>query len=391
MRKKRLVFVSSTRADWGLLSPLARALRDTAPELDVAVVATNMHLLPEYGMTVDEIRADGFSPFCADMSVPGADEASRVRALAKCTAAMADAFTVLEPDAVVLLGDRYEILGVASAAALMNIPILHIAGGEISEGAVDDSIRHAVTKLSTLHLTATEQYRQRVIQLGEEPSRVINTGAIGVWNAINQPKLPASVLEAFLGIPLYEEPVAVITYHPATLDSQASPAARVRMMLDALDDFPELYCVITYPNNDARSDGIISEIERFAAGRPNAIAVKSLGMRRYLSLLSYADICIGNSSSGIVEVPSFHIPTVDIGIRQRGRIAAKSVVHCGDSREEISAAIRHALSPEMARLLPSVENPYFKPDTLGMQVRAVRDFAASLPCAPKKFYDIPDL
>lgn len=391
MALKRIVFVSSTRADWGLLSPLARALRDGAPELEVAVVATNMHLLPEYGMTVDEIRADGFDPLCADMRVEGSDEASRVRALARCTAAMADAFTALRPDAVVLLGDRYEILGVASAAALMHIPVVHIAGGEISEGAVDDSIRHAITKLSTLHLTATEPYRRRVIQLGEDPARVINTGAIGVWNAINQPKIPADELEAFLGMPLYEEPVAVVTYHPATLDSAVEPAARVREMLDALDDFPDLRCVITYPNNDARSDGIIAEIQRFASRRPNVLAVRSLGMRRYLSLLSYADLCIGNSSSGIVEVPSFHIPTVDIGIRQRGRIAAESVIHCGDSREEISRAIRLALSPEMARRLPHIENPYFKPDTLALQVEAVRAFAASLPCGPKKFHDLPTI
>ena len=180
---KKLVFVSSTRADWGLLSPLARALRDGGFDIEVRIVATNMHLLPEYGMTVDEIRADGFEPLCADMRTEGTDPASRVRALAKCTSAMADAFGELRPDAVVILGDRYEILGVASAAALMNIPIIHIAGGEISEGAVDDSIRHAVTKLSTLHLTATEPYRRRVIQLGEVPERVVNTGAIGVWSS----------------------------------------------------------------------------------------------------------------------------------------------------------------------------------------------------------------
>ncbi|MDE6311289.1 MAG: UDP-N-acetylglucosamine 2-epimerase (hydrolyzing) [Muribaculaceae bacterium] len=384
----RVVFVSSTRADWGLLSPLARVLRDGAPELEVSVVATNMHLLPEYGMTVDEIRHDGFEPLCADMRVEGSDEASRVRALARCTSAMADAFESLRPDIVVLLGDRYEILGVASAAALMNIPIVHIAGGEISEGAVDDSIRHAVTKLSTLHLTATEAYRRRVIQLGEDPSRVINTGAIGVWNALHVARLSRSELEHDLGFSLSSGPVAVVTYHPATLDSGESPAARVRELLAALDEFPELTSVITYPNNDARSEEIIAEIQNYAAARPRVLAVRSLGMRRYLSLLACADLCAGNSSSGIVEVPSFHIPTVDIGMRQRGRIAAESVIHCGDSRKEIAGAIRYALSPEMKRRLPEIANPYYKADTLDLQVRAVRDFAASLPCEPKKFYDI---
>ncbi len=385
---RRVVFVSSTRADWGLLSPLARALRDGAPELLVTVVATNMHLLPEYGMTVDEIRNDGFDPVCADMRVEGSDEASRVRALARCTAAMADVFDELRPDLIVILGDRYEILGVASAAALMNIPIVHIAGGEISEGAVDDSIRHAVTKLSTLHLTATEDYRRRVIQLGEDPARVINTGAIGVWNALHVPRMPRRELEAFLGLSLSQGPVAVVTYHPATLDGGETPAARVRQLLEALDKFPELTSVITYPNNDAHSEGIISEIQRYAAARERVVAVRSLGMKRYLSLLACADLCVGNSSSGIVEVPSFHIPTVDIGIRQRGRIAAESVIHCGDSHREIAAALRYALSPEMRLRLPEISNPYYKPDTLRLQAQAVREFAASLPCPQKKFYDL---
>lgn len=385
---KKLVFVSSTRADWGLLSPLARALRDGGFDIEVRIVATNMHLLPEYGMTVDEIRADGFEPLCADMRTEGTDPASRVRALAKCTSAMADAFGELRPDAVVILGDRYEILGVASAAALMNIPIIHIAGGEISEGAVDDSIRHAVTKLSTLHLTATEPYRQRVIQLGEVPERVVNTGAIGVWNALNVPPLPVEELEAFLGLRLTEGPVAVITYHPATLDSDASPRERVRELLDALGDFPELTCVITYPNNDAESEGIIEEIKAFSAARPNALAVRSLGMRRYLSLLRYADVCIGNSSSGIVEVPSFGIPTVDIGMRQRGRIAADSVIHCGDSRREIADAIRWALSPEGASRAKQSKNPYFQENTLSRQLESVVGFLNSLPVEPKKFHDL---
>lgn len=384
---RKLVFVSGTRADWGLLSPLARALRDGG-EVEIFIVATNMHLMPEYGMTVSEIRADGFDPLCVGMSVDGTDELSRVRALARCTDGMADAFGSLRPDAVVILGDRYEMLGVASAAALMRIPIVHIAGGEISEGAVDDCIRHAITKLSTFHLTATEAYRHRVIQLGEAPDRVVNTGAIGVWNALNVVPLSVGELEASLGLRLCDGPVAVVTYHPATLDSGASPAERMASLLRALDNYPEMTCVITYPNNDAHSGDIIAGIERFAKDRPHTLAVKSLGMKRYLSLLRYASLCIGNSSSGIVEVPSFHIPTVDVGIRQRGRIAAESVIHCGDSTDEISAAIGRALSPEMRSALKSIGNPYYQPDTLGRMYRAVLGFVATLPCGPKKFYDL---
>lgn len=385
--RPRVVFVSSTRADWGLLSPVARKLRDGA-DVDVRVVATNMHLLPQYGMTVDEIRADGFEPLCADMSAEGTDEASRVRATAACTAAMADAFEALAPDAVVILGDRYEMLGVATAAALMRIPIVHIAGGEISEGAVDDSLRHAITKLSSLHLTATEAYRRRVVQMGENPATVVNTGAIGVWNTLNVPRIAAPELEKFLGINFADGPVAVVTYHPATLDRGDSPAARFSALLDALDDFPQLTCVITYPNNDANSEGIIRLVEDYASRRRNVVAFKSLGMRRYLSLLGLASVCVGNSSSGIVEVPSFGIPTVDVGIRQRGRIAAASVIHCGDSREDISRAISQALSPDMQALARSVTNPYFKECTLELMCRSIVDFVKSLPRAEKKFYDL---
>lgn len=385
--RPRVVFVSSTRADWGLLSPVARALRDGG-EVEVEVVATNMHLLPQYGMTVDEIRADGFSPLCADMQTDGTDEASRVRATAACTAAMADAFEELAPDAAVILGDRYEMLGAATAAALMRIPIIHIAGGEISEGAVDDAVRHAITKLSSLHLTATEAYRRRVVQMGENPGTVINTGAIGVWNALNAPRLSADALEDFLGIRFADGPVAVVTYHPATLDCGATPASRFSALLDALDDFPQMTCVITYPNNDANSEGIIGLIEDYASRRKNVVAFKSLGMRRYLSLLGHASLCIGNSSSGIVEVPSFGIPTVDVGIRQRGRIAAESVIHCGDSRSEISQAISRALSPEFQKLARGVANPYFRECTLELMCRSIVDFVNSLPRAEKKFYDL---
>lgn len=388
-RRYRVCIVTSTRADWGLLMPLVRELR-YMPEVDLSIAATNMHLLPEFGMTVNEITGAGFSvDERVPMDVAGSDEASRVKAMSRCLDGFADAFQRLHPDAVVILGDRYEMLAVASAAALMHIPIIHIAGGEISEGAVDDSIRHAITKLATFHLTSTEPYRQRVIQLGEDPDRVVNTGAIGVWNTMNIPLIPRKELESDLGFDLSSGPVAVVTYHPATNETATTATMQIEELLAALDDFPQLRYVITYPNNDAHGEEIISHLRQYASLHADRVLlVRSLGMSRYLSMLRVASVVIGNSSSGIVEVPSAGIPTVDIGIRQRGRIAAQSVIHCDTSHAEITRAIRHALSPEMQSLATKCGNPYYRPDTLAIMTRSILSFLHTLPCPPKRFHDL---
>ena len=389
-KEHRICIVTSTRADWGLLMPVARQLRRT-PDISLSIVATNMHLMEKYGMTVNEITDAGFTvDHRVVMEVDGDDEASRVAAMAKCLKGMGEAFAKLRPDAVLVLGDRYEMLAVASAAAVMLIPVIHIAGGEISEGAVDDAIRHAITKLSSLHLTATEPYRRRVIQMGEDPHRVINTGAIGVWNAFNTPLMSVEELQESIGMPLDHKKIAVVTYHPATCDNLLSPARRMSALLEALDSFPDLTCVITYPNNDARGSEIIDLIEEYASRNPGRVrAVRSLGMVRYQSLLHIASVVVGNSSSGIVEAPSAGVPTVDIGIRQRGRIAADSVIHCGDSASEISAAIAAALSPHMQRVASRRENPYYRPDTLELMTDAIVRFMDELPLPPKKFHNLP--
>lgn len=387
-RKPRICVATSTRADWGLLRPVAQALRDSG-KAEVRIMATNMHLLARYGNTADEITAAGFD---IDARVPmdecGDSPAARVHAMAECLRGTADVLDSMQPDAIIILGDRYEMLAVASAAALMRIPIIHIAGGEISEGAVDDSIRHAITKLATLHLTATEPYRQRVIAMGEQPDRVINTGAIGVWNVINRPMPSRDEFCDSAGIPCGKDFV-VATYHPATLDD-ADPAEGCRAMLDALDRLPQdIHIILTYPNNDARSAGIIEAIEYYSAARTGRVTlVKSLGMARYLPAITYALAVIGNSSSGIVEVPAAGTPTVDIGIRQRGRIAGPSVIHCGTSADQIYQAILQALSPDMQQLAARRDNPYYRPDTLGIMTRAILDFAGNLPVEPKKFHDI---
>ena len=384
----RLCIVTTTRADWGLLLPVAREL-SKRDDVKIDVVAGNMHLLERYGHTIDEITASGFDVAGRiPCDVDGDSDASRVLAMAKAMQGAAEVFDRLRPDAVLLLGDRYEMLAIASAAATMHLPIIHIAGGEISEGALDDSYRHAITKLSTLHLTATEEYRRRVIQLGEDPSRVVNTGAIGVWNAFNIPLLSADELGTWLGIDFDGRKVASVTFHPATNDS-ASPREQVKALTSALAQFPDMIQVISYPNNDAGGESIIPVLEEYAAAHPgNVRAVSSLGMVRYQSLLHIANVVIGNSSSGIVEAPSAGAVTVDVGVRQKGRMAADSIIHCEPTESAIREAIDKALSPEYQQLAAKKENPYYKPDTLRLMTEAITDFLHSLPVPSKKFYDL---
>ena len=331
---RNIAIATGTRADWGLLSGIAVALRDR-PDCRVTVLATNMHLQQRYGMTINEIKADGFDDVVSvAMPDTGDTPAGTVDAMGACMSGMARAFGELKPDVVVILGDRFEMLATATAAMMMRIPIVHIAGGEISEGAIDDSIRHAITKMASLHLTSTEPYRRRVIAMGEEPGRVINTGSIGVWNLLNEPLMPRDRLEESIGFSLPHGSL-LVTYHPATLDS-CDTESRCRALLEALDRFPDSHVLITYPNNDAQGRVIIDMIESYALSNPDRVRViPSLGKLRYLSALRCVSAVVGNSSSGIIEVPSMGIPTVDIGIRQRGRLCSDSVIHCGDRKSVV--------------------------------------------------------
>ncbi len=382
----RLCFVSTTRADWGLLKPLAVEMRRRGHT--VLIVVSNMHLSGRFGHTVSEIEADGFT-ISAAVPLPEDDSpAGRAVAMGMCATGMAKAYASLRPDAVIALGDRYEMLAAVAAAAVAAVPVVHIAGGEISEGAQDDSFRHAITKLSSLHLTSTEEYRRRVIQLGEDPDSVVNTGAIGVYNIAGMKPMPVEEVENFLGMVLRGRTTAVVTYHPATLDTAAPHTVRTAALLEALDRYPQMQLVITYPNNDSGGAAAIPLLENYAAARPDRVrCIPSLGARRYLSLLHYAALVIGNSSSGIVEVPSAGIPTVDIGIRQQGRIAAESVVHCGTGTDDIAEAIKLGLSEEMRALAARGNNPYYKPDTLKLMADAVGRFLER-PRTPKKFHDL---
>ncbi len=382
---RKIAIATGTRADWGLLSGIARALAARA-DCEVTILATNMHLSPRYGNTISEIVADGFAdPVRVEMPLSADTDCSTVEAMAVCMSGMARELSRLRPDLIVILGDRFEMLATATAALMLRVPIVHIAGGEISEGAIDDSIRHSITKMSSLHLTATEPYRRRVIAMGEAPDRVINTGAIGVYNILHEPLLTRRELEESIDFDLTDKSV-LVTYHPATLDDE-DPAVRCKALLDALDRFEDHKVLMTYPNNDPRGRIIIDLIEAYAAARPGRVrVVPSLGKLRYLSALRCVSAVAGNSSSGIVEVPSMHIPTVDIGMRQRGRLCGKSVIHCGDSTQEIADALSYALSDDGRRLAREAENPYYCPDTLDVIVKAIAETPLQT-LQTKKFYD----
>ncbi len=371
---RHILIFTGTRADWGILSPVARALA-ARPDCRVTVAATNMHLSPRFGHTVDEIRADGFDPVTIPMDADADSDGARVAAMGSCMTGAAALIESLRPDIAVILGDRFEMLACASACAMMRLPVAHIAGGEISEGAIDDAIRHAITKLSSLHLTATEPYRRRVMELGEDPELVINTGALGVSNLRDlADPVSREDLEAFTGLTI-DRSTAIVTYHPATLDD-APVDSRVSALTDALDETRRslgLRFLFTYANNDARGSRVNELLRSYVASAPagSAAIVPSLGRRRYHSALRLVGAVIGNSSSGLVEVPSAGIPTVDIGVRQRGRIAGPSVIHCDDSSVAIARAVARAFSPEMQALAARCDNPYYRPDSLARVVDAI--------------------
>lgn len=382
----KIAIATGTRADWGLLSPIAQLLK-AQKDVEVAVIATNMHLDPRFGNTIDEIISDGFIPAAkVKMNIASNSEADTARSMAKCLSGMVDAFESIKPDCIIILGDRYEMLATASAATVMRIPIIHIAGGEISEGAIDDCIRHAITKLSALHLTSTEEYRQRVIAMGEQPDRVINTGAIGVYNIMQLPLMSKEELEKSIGCKINKRTL-LVTMHPTTIDP--TPSSIVMGELFKALDAHDGNVIITYPNNDARGAEIISLIDDYQKRNKDKVTViPSLGRLRYLSALQFAGAVAGNSSSGIVEVPSMHIPTVNIGIRQKGRLASKSVINCGNSAQEIISAIRFALSEEGQDTARNAENPYYKPNTLHTIVNSILSVSIN-DIKTKKFYDIP--
>ncbi len=385
--KRRIAVVTGTRADYGLLYWLIHDLHQ-AQDIELQLIVTGMHLMPEFGLTIEVIERDGF-PVAATVDLDlGSDTPEAVaHAMGVGMIGFAAAFARLRPEVVVILGDRFEMLAVASSAFVHHIPIAHIHGGEVTEGALDEGFRHAITKLAALHFTAAEPYRRRVIQMGEQPARVFNVGAPGLDHLRRTALLSREVLEQALDFRLGELNF-LVTFHPATLDTEDA-ASQCREMLAALDGFPEARIVFTLPNADPGGRAIMQLLESYAvrhAGRCKLFA--SLGQLRYLSLLREVQAVIGNSSSGIIEAPSFGVPTVNIGDRQQGRMRAVSVVDCAPRQADIVSAIRQALDPGFRAMLARVENPYGQGDASRRMLTILRE--ADLAALRRKpFYDLP--
>lgn len=361
--KRKICVVTGSRAEYGLMAPLLHLIQNDA-DLQLQIIATNMHLSPEFGLTYREIEEDGFHiDRKVEMLLSGDTATATVKSMGLGMIGMADAYRDLSPDLIVILGDRYEMLGAASAALIYRIPVAHISGGDVTQGAYDDAIRHSITKMSHLHFTTTEEYRRRVIQLGEDPKNVFNTGNIAIDNIHHLELLSRHELETSLHLAL-EKQVLLITYHPVTLGSD-SPTSQIENLLGALDETaPDAQLIFTMPNSDTNGLLIRQCIARYVQAHPDRASLfVSLGSKRYLSLIPFTSAVIGNSSSGIVEVPSFHIPTVDIGSRQKGRLSAESVIHCDTSRKEIASALKKALSPEFSSFVKTCKNPYEQSDT----------------------------
>lgn len=378
---RRIAVFTGTRAEYGLLYWLMKEIA-AAPDLELKTVVSGAHLSPEFGLTYRQIEQDGFQiDERVEMLLSSDTAVGVIKSMGLALIGMADALARLTPDVLVILGDRYEALAMAQAAMIMRIPVAHLHGGEITEGAYDDAIRHAITKLSYLHFTANDAYRQRVIQLGEAPERVFNSGAVGLEHINRTPLMTRDALSASLGFTL-DKPYFVVTYHPVTLFSEPAVES-FQALLNALDEYPDYQVIVTYPNADDGGRQLIPLLKHYAALQPERVlALPSLGFQRYLSAVKHCAVVIGNSSSGIIEVPSLGVPTVNIGQRQKGRMAAASVVNCQPDSVSMSSAINDALSPLPAS---AFANPYGMGDVSRRIVAVLRGYPLT---SAKAFHDI---
>lgn len=383
----KLCVVTGSRAEYHLLSPLLQRLNDDK-DIELLIAVTGSHLSEAYGSTYQDIEADGFSIDGKIQILEEKDDAGAInRAIARAVTGFSEYFQKTEPDAVLVLGDRYELLGVATAAMNLRIPLIHLHGGETTEGAVDEAIRHSLTKMSYLHFTSCEDYRRRVIQLGEDPKRVFNVGALGVENILNCELLSREDFYQSIDKDLGEH-FAIVTFHPVTLEEDTA-AEQVKELFAAIEQFPDLSFLFTKSNADSGGLVVNQEIDRFVGTSSHAYAVTSLGLKRYLSALSLADMVIGNSSSGIIETPSFGVPTVNIGNRQKGRIQAANIINCEPEQRSIEQAIEKALSPQFVTTAHDAKNPYGDGKTSENIVRILKESLLGQKVnLMKKFYDI---
>jgi GDP/UDP-N,N'-diacetylbacillosamine 2-epimerase (hydrolysing) len=385
--KRKICVVTGTRAEFGLLRWLMEAINDH-PELDLQLVATGMHLSPEFGSTFHEIEEAGLK---IDEKVEMLLSSDTGVAVSKSTglgiSGFADVFGRLKPEIVVVLGDRFEIFAAATAATFMSIPIAHLHGGEVTEGAFDEALRHSITKMSHLHFVAAEPYRQRVVQLGEAPDRVFKVGGLGV-DAIKKVALMSrSELEDSLGL-RFSKRNLLVTFHPVTLKGANASVQQLHELLTVLSELEDTVSIITLPNADTGGRELADIIKRVAEKHENMWVFNSLGQLRYLSCLAHVDAVVGNSSSGLLEAPSFNIGTIDIGERQKGRLKADSVIECEPSASSIRSAFEELYSESFQASLPNASNPYGSGQAVDAIIKVLLDYPLEH-ILQKTFFDLP--
>jgi GDP/UDP-N,N'-diacetylbacillosamine 2-epimerase (hydrolysing) len=380
--KRKICVITGSRSDYGLLHWLMRDI-SSDQNMELQIIATGTHLSPEFGLTRTEIEEDGFTINTSIEILLSSDTPTGIaKSMGLGLIGFADAFHELKPDLIVVLGDRFEIFSAVSSALVASIPVAHLHGGEVTEGAFDDAFRHAITKMSHLHFVAHETYRQRVIQLGENPDHVFTVGGIGIDGIIHSKLLDRVELEIALKFKLGLKNL-LITFHPSTVNF-GDAKYQLECLLDALDILEDTHLIFTMPNADAESRVIIKMIEDFVANHENARAFYSLGQLKYLSCIKHVDGVVGNSSSGILEVPSFKKGTINIGDRQCGRIQANSIINCKPSYEEICASLIKLYSKSFQSDLEKVVNPYGDGGTSKKILKIIKNI--NLQCLTKKLF-----
>lgn len=378
--------VTGARSDYGCLVPVLRRIQ-ADPELELRLFVTGMHLSAEFGMTVQVIEADGL-PIAerVDIQLSSDTPEGIARSMGLGVAGFSQVYARQRPDLLLVLGDRFEVLAAVAAAVPFTIPIAHISGGEVTEGAIDDAIRHAITKMSHLHFVAAEPYRQRIIQMGEEPWRVQVTGEPSLDHLATLTFLTQAELEKIVGMPL-EPPLLLVTFHPATLEYQET-GHQVAELLAALDS-AQMPTVFTAPNADTSGRQVRAAIEEFVRAHPRSRLVVNLGTQGYFSLMKIATAMVGNSSSGILEAASFELPVVNVGNRQRGRIHGRNVVHAANERNAILTAIRQVTAPAFRAGLRGLRNPYGEGNAAGRIVEVLQTIPLDEKLVCKHFHDLP--
>jgi len=385
---KKICIVTGTRAEYGLLKPLIKRISDDS-ELSLQLIVTGMHLSPEFGLTYNEIIKDGFEiTEKVEILLSSDTEVGISKSMGLAMISFSETFERIKPDMLIVLGDRYEIFSVVTVAMTARIPIAHLHGGETTEGAIDEAIRHSITKMSYLHFTSNESYRNRVIQLGENPSRVFNVGAIGTESIKILDFIDKNKLEEDLGMK-FDKKIALLTFHPTTLENNSSEE-QFDNILQALNEFSDLKIIFTKANSDANGRIINKMIDEYVMNNSNeCVAFTSLGQLRYLSAMKYCDVVIGNSSSGIAEAPSLKKATVNIGDRQKGRIQCNSIINCNPSKHEIVEAINKALSTDFINSLNEIEEVDKEISTSQRIISIIKEYLTNNKInIKKKFYDL---